>query len=236
MARELSSCIGVLEPLQTAVSLEGQVQELNSVLRERGDPPITMVGWSWGAWLAFMVAAEHPGVPEKLILVGSGPFEEKYAGDITRTRLDRLTEEERAEALSLMQTMGEAATPDKDAAMARLGRLISRADSYDPLPHDDDVLECQYDVHRKVWERADELRRSGRLLKLGEKIQCPVVAIHGDYDPHPFEGVREPLSRTLKDFRFVLLAKCGHAPWIERAARDDFFRSLRSELPKYPVP
>ncbi len=32
VARELSSIMGVLEPLQTATSLEGQVQELHNVL------------------------------------------------------------------------------------------------------------------------------------------------------------------------------------------------------------
>jgi pimeloyl-ACP methyl ester carboxylesterase len=57
-----------------------------------------------------------------------------------------------------------------------------------------------------------------------------VVAIHGDYDPHPSEGVREPLSRTLRDFRFVLLRNCGHKPWIERAARDEFYEILRKQL------
>ena len=31
---------------------------------------------------------------------------------------------------------------------------------------------------------------------MGRKIKCPVVAIHGDYDPHLAEGVREPLSRV----------------------------------------
>jgi pimeloyl-ACP methyl ester carboxylesterase len=57
-----------------------------------------------------------------------------------------------------------------------------------------------------------------------------VVAIHGDYDPHPTEGVREPLSKVLKDFRFIMLEHCGHLPWIEREAREGFFELLRGEL------
>jgi pimeloyl-ACP methyl ester carboxylesterase len=56
------------------------------------------------------------------------------------------------------------------------------------------------------------------------------VAIHGDYDPHPAEGVREPLSKVLKDFRFILLEHCGHLPWIEREAREGFFELVRGEL------
>ena len=68
------------------------------------------------------------------------------------------------------------------------------------------------------------------LLELGKKINCPIVAIHGDYDPHLAEGVKEPLTRVLKDFRFVLLEKCGHEPWLERYARHEFYRILKREV------
>jgi pimeloyl-ACP methyl ester carboxylesterase len=61
-----------------------------------------------------------------------------------------------------------------------------------------------------------------------------VVAIHGDYDPHPAEGVRKPLTEVLEDFRFILLKKCGHTPWREQEARDDFFRILKREIVDLP--
>ncbi|NIU02689.1 MAG: alpha/beta hydrolase, partial [Nitrosopumilaceae archaeon] len=77
---------------------------------------------------------------------------------------------------------------------------------------------------------AAELRASGELLKLGKLIKCPVVAIHGDYDPHPAAGVQKPLFLTLKDFRFTLLKNCGHKPWIERHARDEFYEILNNEI------
>ena len=82
-----------------------------------------------------------------------------------------------------------------------------------------------------VWGEASKLRRqSGELLKLGEGIGCPVVAIHGDYDPHPAAGVKEPLARVLTDFRFIVLGKCGHHPWLERHAKDNFYDTLRKEI------
>jgi pimeloyl-ACP methyl ester carboxylesterase len=57
-----------------------------------------------------------------------------------------------------------------------------------------------------------------------------VVAIHGDYDPHPFEGVQQPLSLVISDFRFILLKNCGHYPWIERDAKKRFYEILHEEL------
>ncbi len=75
MARELSKQWGVLEPLQTANSVKGQVEELKTILTESADVPVTLIGFSWGAWLSFIVTASYPSLVSKLILIGSGPFE-----------------------------------------------------------------------------------------------------------------------------------------------------------------
>jgi pimeloyl-ACP methyl ester carboxylesterase len=230
VARELSSNRGVLEPLQTAITLEGQVHELKDVLEKNGDLRVTLIGFSWGAMLSFIFTARYPPSVKKLILVGSGSYEDKYADNIIKTRLNRLSKEGKKEALLLMETLSDPTTQDKNTPMVRLGELISMADSYDPLPHESEILECQYDIYQRVWEQAMEMRRSGKLLELGKRIQCPVVAIHGDYDPHLADGIKEPLSRILKDFRFILLEKCGHYPWIERNARDKFYSILKKEV------
>ena len=65
---------------------------------------------------------------------------------------------------------------------------------------------------------------------MAREITCPVIAIHGDYDPHPARGVKLPLGKELKNFRFVLLQKCGHRPWIERNAAEEFYRILVQEI------
>ena len=57
----------------------------------------------------------------------------------------------------------------------------------------------------------------------GNNIKCPVIAIHGDYDPHPYEGVKKPLARVINDFNFILLEKCGHTPWKEKEVRKKFY-------------
>ncbi len=75
VARELSSVRGVLEPLQTATTVEGQVQELKAVLEKNGDLPVTLIGFSWGAMLSFIFTARYPSFVKKLILIGSGAYE-----------------------------------------------------------------------------------------------------------------------------------------------------------------
>ena len=233
VARELASGWGVLEPLQTSASLEGQIEELKTVLEKNGDLPITLVGFSWGAWLGFIFVANYPALVKKLILIGSGGYEEKYAARIRETRLNRLSEEERTEAKSIREVLNNPAAEDKNTAFARFGALFSKADAYDPITCESDeseVIDCQVDIFQSVWKEAAELRRSGKLLELGKHIKCPVVAIHGDYDPHPAEGVQKPLSAILKSFQFILLKNCGHKPWIERQAKERFYEILKVEL------
>jgi pimeloyl-ACP methyl ester carboxylesterase len=197
---------------------------------ENGALPVTLVGYSWGAWLGFMLAARYPSLVSKLILISSGPFTQEYALDTDRTRFERLNSGEREEMQTLKAELDNPDyTGDKNVLMARGGKLFGRADSFDPFPHPGEA-ECRWDIFSAVWPQAAALRRSGDLLALGKDIKCPVVAIHGDYDPHPAGGVRIPLSRTLKDFRFILLEKCGHTPWFERHARDRFYAILREEL------
>lgn len=230
VARELSAVSGILEPLQTATTVEGQAKELKDVLEKSADLPVTLIGFSWGALLSFILAARYPSFAKKLILVASAPYEEKYAVPIMETRLNRLGGKERNEALSLMEALNNPTTKEKNSLMLRLGTLISKADSYDSMPHDDEILECQYELSQSVWKQAQELRSSGKLLELGKEIHCPVVAMHGDCDPHPAEGVKKPLSHTLKYFRFILLEECGHRPWLERSARHRFYDILIKEL------
>lgn len=230
VARRIAAVHGVLEPLQTAMTIDGLLTELKDILEENVNNPVVLIGWSWGAWLSFIFASHHPTLVKKIILIGSGPFEEKYALNIMKTRLGRLSEKEKIEVFFLTKILDDPSIADKDEVLLRFGKIISKADSYALFPHKSEILECRYDQYHSVWEEAARLRSSGELLRFGKKITCPVIAIHGDYDPHPYEGVENPLSRILKDFRFILLKKCGHQPWFEKYARQKFFDSLKNEL------
>ncbi len=235
VARELAPAWGILEPIQTAATLKDQIEELRLALHAHAEPPVALIGYSWGAWLSWMVAARYPTLVKKLILVSSGPFEAQYVAQLHATRMARLSEGERATFKRVIAALGDPAAEDKDALLTQLGALAARSDSYDPLddaPDAADRIGPRGDLFQAVWEEAARRRESGELLALAERIQCPVTVIHGDYDPHPAAGVREPLANALADFSFVLLPRCGHTPWIERHARAAFYQALRAALRK----
>lgn len=230
VARELSSDHGILEPFQTASTIEGQINELYEIIEAAGDPPVILIGWSWGAWLSLLFTVRYPALVKKLILVGSAPFDKRYAQTIMTTRLKRMDKNEKDKTLAVIKALGKKDTANRDRFLFRLGSLTAEADSYDLLPHPNEVLEYRSDIYEKIWSEAEKLRDSGRLLELAGKITCPVVAVHGDYDPHPYQRVKEPLSTIITNFKFILIEKCGHYPWLEKEAKDKFFETLLYEL------
>lgn len=163
----------------------------------------------------------------KLVLVSAAPFQQKYVPGMKETLLQRMSQEERDRYHQLRGLMVE---DDDEKWLREYGELVSRVSAYDMLEESGPDVEVLQDINQSVWSEADRMRRTGELLGLAEKIACPVAAIHGDYDHHPYQGVKEPLSRELDDFRFILLEKCGHYPWKERDAREEFFRVLREEI------
>ncbi len=230
LARELSAEYGILEPLQTVPSVEGQIRELEECLTSEAALPVTLVGHSYGAMLGIIFSAQHPALVKKLVLVSSGVFDEAYAAAITQTRLDHLTTEERAEIGTLEIQLDVPGQVDRNEIFGRIGELLDKADSFDPFPSTGEKIDYRYDIFTSAWQDMEKLRRKGDLKMYAGRITCPVVAIHGDYDPHPADGVRIPLSGIVQDFRFILLSDCGHCPWRERRAHDRFYRILHREL------
>ncbi|EFL51238.1 alpha/beta hydrolase fold protein [Solidesulfovibrio fructosivorans JJ]] len=236
VARRLSRLGGVLEPLQTADSVSGQIDELAACLDAEADGPVTLIGHSWGAWLGVLVAGRRPDLVAKLILVGSGPFLARDAPGVMKTRLGRLEPSDRQE----IQAFFTSGTEPDQAAVVRLTSLLKRTDAYDPLPAGEDAQAdppCVFaaDIQAKVWPEAAALRQSGELLRIALSLSCPITAIHGDYDPHPVAGVREPLSGVSR-FRMIVLPRCGHTPWRERQAREAFFEVLASAIRGEAIP
>ncbi|MHB8895574.1 MAG: alpha/beta fold hydrolase [Candidatus Geothermincolia bacterium] len=229
VAEHISASHGALEPFQTATTVDGQVHELASVLSEHACLPVTLVGYSWGAMLALVFAARNPSFVRKLVLVSSASLDAGSAAVITATRLERMSPDQRLLLDTLVSELGDPLSPDRNAAFARLGELISRVDSFDPIPCDETV-QYDYDIFTSVWSEAEDMRNRGEFVTLARAVECPVAAIHGDYDPHPSAGVVEPLSGAIPAFEFILLPDCGHKPWAERRARGPFFEILGREV------
>jgi pimeloyl-ACP methyl ester carboxylesterase len=228
VAKELSRDFGILEFLQTEKSVNGQIEELNKQLASDADFPVILIGHSWGAWLGFLFASQYPDLIKKLILISAGAFDNKYNADLMKIRLERLSQQDKAEVKKFMLKMD--AGDANNSTFKQFGKLMTRVDSFNYQPGNFIKVNFDVAIFQSVWLEATGLRDSGQLINSAKQIKCPVVAIHGEYDPHPVDGVEKPLSNTLADFKMIRIEKCGHTPWKERYAKDEFFDILRKEL------
>lgn len=232
LARQLHRDYSILEHLQTKGSINDELKVLKKIIEDRCQLPVILIGHSWGAWLGYLFAANFPNMIDKLILISSGPFRESYTKALSNTRRNRLSAKESTRLNNLIDLLDNNLNENKNHIFYQLGMIMERVDNYSLLPFQNKWLDCDYSLYERIWKEASDLRRKDKLVNYGKDIVCPVFAIHGDYDPHPYVGVQKPLSEVVKDFRSVLIRKCGHKPWLEKYARDKFIGILKGEIEK----
>ncbi len=227
LARELASeGAGVLEPLQSARSIDGQVEELADTLRDEHRGPWTLIGSSWGGMLAVFTAQRHPGLIDRIVLVGCAPFDADGGVRTDAARRMRMGPAQLEEFDRLEMVVGGADPAAAAAAFARTADLLVAVDHHHPTVDHLEVIAHQRAVFTAVWGEVEQRRRAGTLLDAGHALRCPVVVIHGRYDPHPLDGVLTPLRAIAAELTVHGLEDCGHLPWIERDARARFLDVL----------
>jgi len=237
VARELSKTFGAVEPIQSRYSISELIGELHEQLNEVTTKPVTLISRSWGAWLVVLYAARHPELVEKSILVGADPFDAKYVPKIMERRFDRLSDDDAALFRTLLRQLEVNNHPNANILLERLGELAEKADSYNPFTINDRTEDIGIDgaMHASIWPEADAMRRNGELKQVLRQLKCPLVIIHGEHDPHPVEGVTEPLTELGIVFETYILPRCGHSPFKEQEAARPFYEILADVIKREPA-
>jgi pimeloyl-ACP methyl ester carboxylesterase len=229
IARRLSISFGILEPLILSLTIKDQIEELHSIVINNSTRPLFFIGHSWGAWLGYLYASTHPDLVRKVIMIGAPPFKEKYVYQINEIRSSRLTDSEKKDYEIAMLKLEEGGN-DSDTLPPPLVQYLTKTDIFEALPDETVASKFHPSVYKSVWAEASQLRSTGKLLEYAKDIKCPIVAIHGDYDPHPAKGVQDPLTELLPEFRFNLIERCGHYPWKEKFGKDILYKIFYKEM------
>lgn len=224
------SGMGVIEALQSQYTINGLIEELSGQISQYGSRPVSLVGHSWGAWLAALAAARYPELVQRVILVGCPPLTDRYVPEIAARRLQGLPAEDAAVFQRLCS--GQAG----DADMEKIPKILEKADNYcleGRELHQADRADSR--MHNLIWEEAARLRSSGELLSAFWQSKGGIYLIQGENDPHPAQGVRIPLEESGIRCEAHILKRCGHSPFIERYAREGFYALLLEILAQPPV-
>ncbi len=227
-ARELGRHRGVWEPLQTRHSIPELLEELHKQLAGASEP-LTLAGHSWGAWLGILYASLFPQHVKHLVLISCPPLEDKFVPQILQRRLALLPPAEAAQYKHAQAVLEHHAAGNPQHALETLQSLTQQTDFFCPCNYDDRGLELDEQQYAAVWPQAAHLRSSGKLLAYARQLRCPVSLLHGAQDPHPVQGVLEPLQACgIQPQQIIVWEKCGHSPFAETYAHEDFYRFLQT--------
>lgn len=226
LAEELAARydLGVLEPFQSMRRISALVDELFMQIPDEVDLPVVLVGHSWGAWLALFFAAQHKEWVEKVILIGCPPFEDKYVPLIMQRRMERLAVQEQTDFLQLLSH-----THLSDDEFIRLQGLVARTDNYHVKVNENDFAPDQ-SAYEQVWNEAAAFRSSNGFAGLLLGVSVPIHIIHGEEDPHPLVGVTAPLEQASVHYVLRTLSHCGHSPFLELEAKEEFYDVLNEMI------
>ncbi len=232
VGRELADGFRVLEPFQRRSGEEElrvatHVDDLRVLLETElpGERP-HLVGHSFGAMLALAFAADHPERIATLTLVGCGTFDSgarallqhelaRRTSAAVQARLDELAEE----------------FDDADERLRAVGEALLPIYSHELHGAELELDRCDARGHEETWNDMLRLQAEGRYPAAFAAFRGPARMIHGVRDPHPARAIHAGLRVHLPELELLLLEECGHYPWLERAARDEFLTRLRDGLP-----
>lgn len=222
-AQELSvlSPIGVVEAIQSKYSIAELIEELYNQINDNCNDKVSLIGHSWGAWLVALFAEKYPELIERIILIGSGPLEDKYVSEIGARRFKNLSEEDG----EIFKRLIDNQATDED--MKKISKVFEKSDNYcleNKDLHRADKTDSQ--MHNIIWEEAAKLRTNGKLLTSFKQIKSKIVLIQGETDPHPARGITIPLQENGVECETYILEKCGHSPFMEKYAKENFYKIL----------
>lgn len=176
--------------------------------------------------LALAYAAAHPQVIARLVLIGCGTFDKDARARFEAEIAARMTPELKAGLERLAQDFA-----DPGERLRARGRLLHQVYCYAPLPMDYELGPPDSDLKfEETWHDMLRLQEAGVYPAAFRVIEAPVLMLHGTYDPHPGVMIRDCLCQYMPQIEYRELQRCGHEPWRERFASDDFFVALRAWL------
>ncbi len=238
VARYLSGRFRTLEPLQrasgrTRLTVAQHITDLHNVLKQtRRTETIRLVGFSWGAMLALTYAARHYENIDCVILIGCGTFDE-HSRKVYRDNMDINTTNDDRKRIEKIEVRlrKENDKYKRNELFGELGSIYCCIQSYKLYGHcDNDILHFDEEGFRQTWADAISLQQQGIQPAEFANIRAPVTMIHGDDDPHPGKMIYKSLAPFIRNLQYIGLPRCGHKPWTERYAKDDFYKLLTNKL------
>jgi proline iminopeptidase len=203
----------------TTINLKSYIEDIEKIRLDLGFDKISLIGHSWGGFLAMNYAMDYPKSIDKLILLSSMPA----SSDDLQSFFDELKIRFAPiqEKMQSIQNSEEYLSGNPEAVKNYL-QLIFKTYLYNAK-----------DIEKINFQSTKEANLNGfQVTKIfGESIfskpynnfqelsqlKCPTLVLHGDVDPIPFSTAVH-IHEAIPSSKLVKIENCGHFPFVEKTA------------------
>lgn len=225
--RGLGRSTGEINPEN--INLNTYLEDIETIRLSLGAKKVSLLGHSWGSFLAVRYAIRYPESVDKLILVSSMPASSNDLGLFFTELQKRLAPyHEKIEKIesSELYLSGDPETVANDQ------KLVFQTYMFCPENITKLNLRNSQKANQngfKVWEIFKEqiFRKPYDITSQLSSIQRPTLILHGDADPIPFV-IAEHLNRAIPNSKLIKIEQSGHFPFVEQP--ECFFKAIEDFL------
>lgn len=215
------------DSMQTRVFLE----DLESIRGAFCLKKMTVLGHSWGGYLAMQYAIAYPESTDKLILLNSMPASSDEFSSFVEEFLRRA-----APYWDELEAIKESEPFKKrdPATIEKYHRIMFRFYCMDP--HKADLLNLYMSPQACInCFRVNELLEKNLFSTQFnfhdqlKKLNIPTLIVHGEFDIIPIRSSQK-LHESIRNSQYTLIRNCGHFPYVEEP--DQLFNCIKIFLYK----
>lgn len=208
-----------------SINMETYVKDLEAIKKAFNFDKVSVLGHSWGGFLAMEYAITYPDSINKLILANSMPASSEEYDLFIKEYMRRMAPfQEELTEIYKSQSFLEGSPEANERAFRIMFRTYCYSEEKAELLNL--FMTPQASLNQlKVYNCFCEsiFSKNFNLHESLKKLRMPVLVIHGDVDPIPFISA-DNMHTSIRNSHYVLMKNCGHFPYVEEP--DLFFNHV----------
>ncbi len=213
----------------STINIEAFISDINKLMQVRGDQKITLLGISWGGFLAQAFAAAYPAKVDKLLLLCAAPPSYKLWPVMEANQFSRYSKGEK-DSLALLRSIFEKRTVEELErfkqtqpaakelqAFYHFIRIVHRNHFYNRLRIEKNFDQIMKDFNFQLIPLIDKeiIEKKWDITSALKKTTIPALIIYGRQDDQG-ESSFYLQKNCLANSQMVVLEECGHVMWEEQ--------------------
>jgi proline iminopeptidase len=200
----------------TTISISLTLSDFEAIRKKLGLKEWSVLGFSYGGYLASLYAHFYPTSVSNLVLMGSIGLNTSVFNYFGSNIYSRHCASD-IEQLEYWSDSARIAQNPNHALVERI-RAMMPGYFYDRGKSrmvSNVMKDTDFNFSMGQWIWGDVAKRKLDLSKMRENFNKPVLILHGRQDPVG-ESVPQELSQYYKNSKLVFIEKCGHYSWVEQ--------------------